>query len=409
MNPSQLFYELIQSYPATADKENSSISINLPENCDQINLTSAAQNFGFKPRGSIIRGNVLQLKPDALFWPDHKLKNYYVSHDELICDFLNTGKIRAGSLVYNSVTKKVELLSESSLLNKKLEITHSFIKLLVKLSDQSVPESGPKEGFTKTVFFIKSGDSANKYELETKLSWNELKSALPNDPEQLANIEAVITQLESRISLGDIQDSERKNCMRSALDSLMSKAPKQSTMFGYLLSLIEPLKSIYTDHHDMFLSEFSVNKVLQEITAKDLEYVTKINEFTSSAQTKALAIPGAMVAIAAVLRTTSSLSAFGVLIGLVLTTAIIDRCLSIYKKSFLHIDKHIENVFDQYDNLAQESKVRLQAEATRKNLYKLNREAKLGLEFIRGIVWATVLIAGFYLMTQYQLQPPKLS
>lgn len=407
MSSSPLFHELIQDYPAIVDSKSGDISIHLPDSCDQDGLLLAAKKFGFAPRGSMIRDNVLRLKPDALFWPDHDKKNYFINYDELVSDFLNTGKIRVGSLVYNSSTQKVDLLSESSLLNRQLEITHSFIKLIVALSDQCLPEIGPRKGFSKTVFFIKTGDSANKYELQTKLSWSELRSALPNDNLQLSNIETVIEQLHSCISLGDIQDSERKNCMRSALDTLMSKSPNQNSMFGYLLSLIDQLKSIYSDHHDMFLSEFSVNKVLQEIAGKDLEYVTKINELTSSSQTKALAIPGAFVAIAAVLRTTNSFSAFGVFVGLIFTTMIIDRCLSVYRDSFLHIDGHIKNVFEQYDKLSQESKVRLKAEEAKTKLERLNKDAKFSLSFIRGIVWATVLITAFYLITLYHLQIPK--
>lgn len=399
------FYKLVKDYPVKS--VDGALCFEISGDLPHSDLEVATKAFGFSPRGSIIRDNVLTLKSDAISWEDSQ-KKYFVSYDELLRDFLNKGKVPLRSLVYDAQDKKVHLLTDESPLNKKLIIVDLFIKLLAKLSDQSAPESGARAGYTRNVFFIKSDATANKYEVNTKLTWAQLSSALPKKLKHLENLISIIQQLDSCIKLGDIQDAERKNCMRSALDSLMSKAPNYSSMFAHLIAQIEDLKVLYTDHHDMFLNEFSVNKVIQEITAKDLEYVTKINEFTSSAQTKALAIPGAMVAIAAVLKVNSGLSAFGVFFGLVLTTIIIDRCLSIYKKCFNHIDVHIENMFSQYDNLSTESKVRQKAIDTQNNLIKLNRNAIFGLEFIRMVIWATVLFSAAYLSSQYYIPLLKL-
>ncbi|MDA0107811.1 hypothetical protein OH456_06635 [Vibrio sp. La 4.2.2] len=403
MPNSKRFFDLIKNCPAEVEEEDNILRLSLPASSDLDTIELAAKEFGFLPRSSIVRNSKLELLPNKLFWDEGESK-YYVSYEKLLKEFFSKGKIITGSLVYNSETKKVDHITNNSPLKKQLDIVKSFIELLVKLSDQSLPDSGFMEGFEKTVFFIKTDETANKYEVGTSLTWQQLNGALPSKLDDLMALDSLVSVLISKVTLGDAQDAERKNCMRSALDTLMSKASSNRTLFYYLLSRIEDLNSTYNDHHNMFLSEFSVNKVIQEIAEKDLEYITKINEFTSSAQTKALAIPGAMVAIAAILKTNSSFSAFGVMMGLVLTAIIIDRCLSIYKSSFLHIDKHIKNVFKQYEHLAVESKVRSKAEKTKSSLLKLNTKAKLSLEFIRGVVWVTVIVAGIFLVTQNQLR-----
>lgn len=175
--------------------------------------------------------------------------------------------------------------------------------------------------------------------------------------------------------------------MRSAFDVLIQGLDEEKEIFTHTLSNIVSFYKKYTEHHNMFLSDFTINKVIQEINAKDLEYTGKINDIASSVQTKALAIPGAMVAITAVMKVDNMASAIGVVIALLLTCLVIQKSLDIYNDTFKHLSKQINNVFSRYQVLSQKSEVRNEAKITEQALNNLIEKGKKGLSYVSRIIW----------------------
>lgn len=65
-----------------------------------------------------------------------------------------------------------------------------------------------------------------------------------------------------------------------------------------------------------FTQEVSVNKILNELDEKNLEFTSKINEFISSNQTKALTIPGALIAAGGLVKANETTEAILIIAGL---------------------------------------------------------------------------------------------
>ena len=67
--------------------------------------------------------------------------------------------------------------------------------------------------------------------------------------------------------------------------------------------------------YEIYTKRFSVNKILNELDEKNLEFTSKINEFISSNQTKALTIPGALIAAGGLVKANETTEAILIIAG----------------------------------------------------------------------------------------------
>lgn len=186
--------------------------------------------------------------------------------------------------------------------------------------------------------------------------------------------------------------------MRSALMELIIGCQTQMDIFPFLMRSIEEFLSKYEEHHELFIKRFSVNKALQEINKQDLEYTSKINEIISSGQTKALTIPGALVAIGAIMKIDHVHDAIAVALGLLATTLIILKAIKVHNETFAHLKKQINAEFARYDSIAEKFEVRKQANKVKDALQNLVESAILSLSFIIKCLWATFVVSLLYLV-----------
>jgi hypothetical protein len=187
--------------------------------------------------------------------------------------------------------------------------------------------------------------------------------------------------------LGDSQDTERRSVMRSAFHEIISVCHDEKEIFKRFLSSITHFKKRYDEHYELFVKRFSINKVLHEINDQDLSYTSKINEILSSAQNKALAIPGALIVIGAVMKIDQLVDGIAVGIGILITTIIVHRSLEVHKATFNHIEKQVKSEFKRYDVLNEDVEIRRQANQTSEDLNELLLKAKANSNFMRGAIW----------------------
>uniref|UniRef100_UPI0011A83430 hypothetical protein n=1 Tax=Yersinia alsatica TaxID=2890317 RepID=UPI0011A83430 len=114
------------------------------------------------------------------------------------------------------------------------------------------------------------------------------------------------------LNLDDAQSGERKSILKKAISDFV----KNDKSIDNIITAGERVYNRYNDLLDLYTKRFSVNSILSEIEKKNLEYTTKINEFISSSQSKAFAIPGALIAVAALAKVTNECEYLLVLIGL---------------------------------------------------------------------------------------------
>ncbi|MGF1810042.1 hypothetical protein [Vibrio alginolyticus] len=261
--------------------------------------------------------------------------------------------------------------------------------MLASLADQcEPPQDGCAKGSRKLFYIIETDDSVVKYDFKPTLKWKELKE-IPTDNEQLSLVE----KLGHLITLGDSQDAERRSVMRSAFHEIISSCHSNSEIFKRILSSIEHFHKRYEEHHDIFVRRFSINKILHEINEKDLTYTSKINEILSSAQNKALTIPGALIVIGSVMKIDLVVDGIAVAFGMLITTIIVHRSLDVHSSTFKHIEKQVQAEFKQYDVLNEKVEIRQRAQQTIQELSELLGKAKKNTSFMKKSIWFICLLA----------------
>lgn len=266
-------------------------------------------------------------------------------------------------------------------------------KLLPKLADHSEPQQGTAKGSRKLLFIIEADDGIAKYEFKPSVSWQDI--VLLEDIEEQITL---VNKLINLVQLGDSQDSERKSVMRSAFHELISVCHSEAAIFKQLMFSIPHFHKRYVEHYELFVKRFSINKVLHEINEQDLTYTSKINEIISSAQNKALAIPGALIVIGAVMKIDHLVDGLAVAIGMIFTTIIVYRSLGVHHATFDHIKKQVNSEFKRYDILNEDVEIRKQAKNTNEELVALLDKAKTNSSFMKKSVWSICFMALLYII-----------
>lgn len=358
-------------------------------------FTQAINDAGYKEP---VRhhGQQCQVKTGAIYWDSGKF--LFTSDESLFEECETQNNVPKGLLYFDK--KKNQFIEFGSTLDlyNQIDIFIRLRKLLTKIADYSIHNE-------EVIFLIKNDDGGVKHTVSLSLDYESFVKVFSDENINLEESVRLLEKLERKVTLDDAQDKERRNCMRSAFDVIVQGLKHEKEIFPYILANIVKFEATYSAHHNMFLSEFTINKVIQEINTKDLEYTGKINDITSSVQTKALAIPGAMVAIAAVMKVESYSSAFGVIVALFLTCLTIQKSLDIYKDSFEHLSKQVKNVFSRYQVLSHKSQVRAEAKTTEGALSALIDKGENGLKFVSKIIWgvwvASVILVCFKLGEAY--------
>lgn len=118
------------------------------------------------------------------------------------------------------------------------------------------------------------------------------------------------------LSIDDAQSPERISIMRAALLDVLEEDDNKS-----ITSLINKSAKLYKRYNellDLYTKKFSVNKILNELDQKNLEYTSKINEFVSSSQSKVFTIPGVLIAIGGLAKASGFLDSILIFIGLLM-------------------------------------------------------------------------------------------
>jgi hypothetical protein len=275
---------------------------------------------------------------------------------------------------------------------KKIELFCQVRRLLAQLSDHCEPEKGVAKGSKKLLFIIETNSNVCKHEFKPIVDW-DFVSSIPDADSALESVEKLI----SFLNVGDRQDTERRSVMRSALNDLINTCSGAEAIFPTILKSVNELLRKYDEHHELFVKRFSVNKVLHEINEQDLNYTSKINEIISSAQNKALAIPGALIAIGAIMKIDHLIDGFAVAVGILITTIIVNRSLNVHQATFTHIKKQVDSEFKRYDTLNENADIRKQAKATNKALSQLLKDASDNALFIKRCIWGILLAAFIFI------------
>ncbi|PTA76667.1 hypothetical protein [Serratia sp. Nf2] len=201
------------------------------------------------------------------------------------------------------------------------------------------------------------------------------------------------------LSIDDAQSPERVSIMRAALLDILGDDDNKN-----ITSLINRSAKFYKRYNellDLYTKRFSVNKILNELDQKNLEYTSKINEFVSSSQNKAFTIPGALIAIGGLAKASGFLDSALIFIGLLMVYFITKMSNDVHFESYISLKKNLMDAFSRYAKFDEDVEVKYAADKLSSELYCKIDNAKRRLESINSMAKSMLWIALVYLAIKW--------
>ncbi|THD41666.1 hypothetical protein ERD95_23835 [Enterobacteriaceae bacterium ML5] len=265
---------------------------------------------------------------------------------------------RAESLPNNFIivdTKISFLDSDSDNTLVTIRLYFSWKKLLHTLCDHYANDF--------YVFFLMNEKGGDKIEIESAIELSQLPSL--NDTKKYLDL---ADDLQDKLDFKDLHQLERRSVMRATLSEVTKEKGKENDVLPTLL-LITPLFSKkYNELYEIYTKRYSVNKLLNELDEKSLEFTSKITEFISSSQTKALTIPGALIAVGALAKVDAPLEAIIIVGGLWMIKKVNNSSNDVYREAFAALENRLSNAFQKYLKFHNELEVKTSAEQIKDEL-----------------------------------------
>lgn len=245
------------------------------------------------------------------------------------------------------------------------------------------------------VYFISTEKGAKKHEINPTLTLAKLNQL---DFSQLSHDIAIETK--GLIEIKDAHARERRDVLRTTLSDILDEDHSDSS-FDWVVTQCKKFQKKFRENYDVYVHRFSVNKLLNEIEEKVSDYISKINESVSSSQNKAFAIPGALIAIAALVKGQDFLSVGLVCFGLYFVMYLTKTTNSIYFESFTTLEGQIRKSLYRYEVIKgevskDEAEIRISAEEAKNKLLSLLSGARERIGVINKLATAMFVLGVLY-------------
>jgi len=240
------------------------------------------------------------------------------------------------------------------------------------------------------IMFISNDKGGKKIEMPVFLN----NSGLDELDDPVLIYESAL-QLKGWLDIKDAHEKERLSVMRTALAEVIDTLSDSNDIFLSLMKKAKNLLNKYDELYDIYTKRFSINKILNELDEKSLEYTSKINEYISSSQNKALTIPGALIAVGALAKVGGLLEGAIILGGLWMIKRVTVTANDIYRDSFSSLEKRLENAFRKYLRFDEGKEIRENATEIEADLRDKVNKARGRLDKIDSL--ATYMFWGSFL------------
>lgn len=247
-----------------------------------------------------------------------------------------------------------------------------------------------------SVLFFSNENKSHKVELNHFLQFNDIEHL--TTPSLKYNI---ISELLDTIEIKDLHKSERKLVLRSAINEVF----KEASAFNFieLLNATELVRKKYDELYEIYTKRFSVNKILNELDEKNLEFTSKINEFISSNQTKALTIPGALIAVGGLVKANETFEAILIIAGLWMIKKVNIISVDIFNETFDNLHSRVVSAFDKYLKFEDNKEIKDSADSIKSSIISLIDKAKIRMQTIKRL--ASIMFYGGLIYVGYKQFP----
>ncbi|MDI5921166.1 hypothetical protein QLQ86_10260 [Halomonas sp. LR5S13] len=227
----------------------------------------------------------------------------------------------------------------------------------------------------KALFFVSHEGRGVKKSISIILSSEEVSSLNPDEAAM-----GGINELSRLMLMDDVHQPERNEVLRRAITLVLDEPHKDFSDFLWVLQNISRLHEKYKEQYEIYFHNFSVSKLLNEIDQKSLEFNSKLMDFVSNSQNKALTIPGAIVAIGALIRTGGGWGIFLIMAGVFVVGKVVIMSNSMMMQTFDDLKWQIDKSFKKYEIIRESDEVVNMASECSQRLYDKISVAKANLK-----------------------------
>ncbi|WP_368912737.1 hypothetical protein [Proteus mirabilis] len=311
----------------------------------------------------------------------------YSSIDSFWFKCSNSGEYNPNYIILN---EKIFFNSTDDDSVKKICLFLQWKKILATVANHSVD--------SKYILYIPNNDGGK----ELVVSCHDLLDSVlsldfSSDSQYASN------ELLKILSLQDAQQKERISILRSAIYDMANQNDDESKVgdIFYLISKGKKVYDRYNDLLDLYTKRFSVNKILSELEKKQLEYTTKINDFVSSSQNKAFAIPGALIAVGGLAKSGGFWDSVLIFIGLYLIYKVTYISNEILIDSYDSLKNSLDNLIKRYSKFDEGVEVRSTALKIDIDIKRKISKAETRIKKINSMGIAMLWIGAIYLFIKW--------
>lgn len=198
----------------------------------------------------------------------------------------------------------------------------------------------------KYIFFSSKESLLTKLEISYLMSCDELLAIEVSE----RDLQDARTMHSAVMADEDVHCEERRHVMRETLTEFLKD--EKDCNLRLIMEAVSKFYKKYNERYKVYVSKFSVNKILTEIESDCVSFLGKVQEAIMAQQTKAFAVPGGIVAAGAILKpATTAWDYLVILAGLIISTWMI---VSLNKNVIDHITllaNEFERSTKKYDDI----------------------------------------------------------
>ena len=259
-----------------------------------------------------------------------------------------------------------------------------FRGLVEDLSDHFI------EAENCALFFVRDKDEPLQRRVSLSVSYNELLEISKTS----FSLEAVLA-IRENLNHDDPHKKERNEVMRRSIVKMLD-GERNSEGLVFLIKNFDELKTKYKEQYDLYVHNFSVSKLLSEIDQRSLEFNSKLMDFISSSQNKALTIPGALIAMGALIKSKGLIEVLLILIGVWMVKRLVTTSNEILRGTFEDLKWQINTSFKKYKSLSEGHEVYESAQQNQDKLVNKINKTQDKVRDVDKLAWATFWVAVLY-------------
>lgn len=277
---------------------------------------------------------------------------------------------------------------------KKIDLFLQWKKVLAVIANHTVE--------SKYILYIPNSDGGKELVV---CCHDSLESVL--HIEYSAESQKSSDELVKILSLHDAQHKERISILRSAIYDVVN-TKDDDVGARDIFNIINKGKKVYDRYNDLldlYTKRFSVNKILSELEQKQLEYTAKINDFVSSSQNKAFAIPGALIAVGGLAKSGGFFESVLIFIGLYLIYRVTYISNEILTESYNSLIVSLDDLIKRYSKFDEGAEVRNAASKIDSDIKIKIGNAKKRIEKINEMGVVMLCVGAVYLVIKFFTTP----